>query len=225
MRTYTTLFALAASTVLLAGCAGGGPETDSDTVAETATATETTTKRSTTAPTQEAPAARTVADVPEDRFMPPGAQGARVFTLADGVTGCFINSLGADSFLTCRTNFADAPMVQDYEGNDVAANAVSWTPDGVIYAHMSFPDNDHVPETLHPYERVAAFGFTCTAYGPATVECSGPQGSASLDAGSVTGAAVPPKKAAPQQAPAPAPGLPEIQVPELPDPLGVLPGQ
>ncbi|WP_295627501.1 hypothetical protein [uncultured Corynebacterium sp.] len=233
MRKFTTFAALAASTLLLAGCWGDDTGGSSDPAAETPASGAPTSTAREFAETEEAPAGnqgRTIADVPDDRFMPPGAQGARIFRLADESTECFMNSLGPDSFLTCRTNFANPPTVQDYEGNDVTANAVSWTPDGVIYAHMQFPDTGHVPETLHPYERVGAFGFTCTAYGPATVECSGPQGAATMDAGNVSGAAVPEPKAAPapapEQQPAPAgPGLPGIEVPEIPDPLGVLPGQ
>ena len=58
----------------------------------------------------------------------------------------------------------------------------------------------------------------------------GPGGSASLDAGNVTGAAVPePQEApapAPEEAPAPAgPELPGIEVPGVPDIFGPQPGQ
>ena len=67
-------------------------------------------------------------------------------------------------------------------------------------------------------------GFTCTAYGAATVECSGPGGSASLDAGAVTGAAVPelPEEPAPapEEDPAPeGPQLPDVELPGLGDVL------
>lgn len=232
MRKFPVFAALAASTLLLAGCSGGSVDTGSQTVADTSA-----TQSSSASPLAEhsqapqAPSGPTVAQVPDDRFMPPGAQGARIFRLADGATECFANSLGSDSYLTCRTNFANPPMVPSYEGGQVPANAVTWTPGGApSYAHMNFPDTGFGPETLHPYERMSMFGYTCTAYGPATVECSGPGGSASLDAGNVTGAAVPePQQApapAPEEAPAPdGPELPGIEVPGVPDIFGPQPGQ
>lgn len=232
MRKFPMFAALAASTLLLAGCSGGSVDTGSQTVAGTSA-----TQSSSASPLVEhskapqAPSGPTVAEVPDGRFMPPGAQGARIFRLADGATECFANSLGSDSYLTCGTNFANPPMVPSYEGGQVPANAVTWTPGGApSYAHMNFPDTGFGPETLHPYERVSMFGYTCTAYGPATVECSGPGGSASLDAGNVTGAAVPePQQApapAPEEAPAPeGPQLPDVYLPGLGDVLGLPAGE
>lgn len=227
MRKFTTFAALAASTLLLAGCSGGGVESESETIADTSSNT----------PTSGAPLAdggnqgqsgQKITDVPDSRFMPPGASAARVFRLADGVTECFANSLGPDSYLTCRTNFANPPMVQSYGGEQVPANAVTWAPGAApVFAHMNFPDAGHQPATLNAYERVKMFGFTCTAYGPATVECGGPGGSASLDAGNVTGATVP----APTEAPTPpteglpVPSLPDIGVPDMGDIIGPKPGR
>ena len=230
MRKFTTFAALAASTLFLAGCFGdGGTDADPGTVADTTATTSSSATPLAEHPQEAAPAGPTVAEVPDDRFMPPGAQNARVFRLADGATECFANSLGPDSFLTCRTNFANPPMVQSYEGGQIAANAVTWSPGAApTFAHMNFPDTGFGPETLQPYERVSMFGYTCTAYGPATVECSGPGGSASLDAGNVTGAIVPePAPApAPEEAPAPpAAPLPGIEVPGMEDLFGPQPGQ
>lgn len=231
MRKFTTFAALAASTLFLAGCSGDdGTDADPGTVADTTATTSSSATPLAERPQEAAPAGPTVAEVPDDRFMPPGAQNARVFRLADGATECFANSLGPDSFLTCRTNFANPPMVQSYEGGQIAANAVTWSPGAApTFAHMNFPDTGFGPETLHPYERVSMFGFTCTAYGDATVECSGPGGSASLDAGNVTGAIVPePQEApapAPEEAPAPpAAPLPGIEVPGMEDLFGPQPG-
>lgn len=234
MRKFPVFAALAASTLLLAGCgAGSGDVGSSDDIKQavpTSTADTLAEKSPTPSTSSKAPEENTVHDVPDSRFMPPDADNARIFRLADGVTQCFINSLGDEAFLTCRTNFTNPPTVQDYFGDDVTANAVSWTPDGVIYAEMIFPQVGSM-ETLAPYERFSAFGYTCTAYGPATVECSGPQGSATLDGGNVTGATVPPRKEklapeqpAPEQAPEnpPAPGLP---LPEVPDLLAPRDGQ
>lgn len=230
MRKFTTFAALAASTLFLAGCSGdGGTDADPGTVADTGAVTSSSATPLAERPQEAAPAGPTVAEVPDDRFMPPGAQGARIFRLADGATECFANSLGSDSYLTCRTNFANPPMVPSYGGGQVPANAVTWTPGGApSFAHMNFPDTGFGPETLHPYERVSMFGYTCTAYGPSTVECSGPGGSASLDAGNVTGAIVPePAPApAPEEAPAPpAAPLPGIEVPGMEDLFGPQPGQ
>ncbi|MFD5869233.1 hypothetical protein ACFWGD_11595 [Corynebacterium sp. NPDC060344] len=233
MRKFPTFAALAASAMLLAGCSGGSVDTGSETIADTSATPQPSASELAERPeTPQAPSSGpTVAEVPEDRFMPPGAQGARIFRLADGATECFANALGPDSFLTCRTNFANPPMVQSYDGGDVPANAVTWSPGAApTFAHMNFPDNGFAPETLHPYERVSFFGFTCTAYGDATVECSGPGGRASLDAGNVTGAEVPEAKPAPapapEQAPAPAaPELPGIELPGVPDIFGPQPGQ
>ena len=232
MRKFSTFAALAASTLLLVGCGADGVDSESETIADTSARPSTTASELAERPeTSEATGGPTIADVPDDRFMPPGADNARVFRLADGATECFVNSLGGDPYLTCRTNFANPPMVPSYEGGQVPANAVTWSPGAApTFAHMNFPDNGHVPETLHPYERVAMFGFTCTAYGDATVECSGPGGSASLDAGTVTGATVPePQEApapAPEEAPAPAgPELPGIEIPGVQDIFGPQPGQ
>ncbi len=228
MRKFTTFAALAASTLLLAGCSGGGVDSESETIADTSSNTPTSAAPLNDGGANQGQSGQKVTDVPDSRFMPPGASGSRIFRLADGATECFANSLGPDSFLTCRTNFANPPMVQSYGGEQVPANAVTWSPGAApVYAHMNFPDTGHQPATLNAYERVKMFGFTCTAYGPATVECGGPGGSASLDAGNVTGATVP----APTEAPAPpseglpAPSLPNIEVPDMGDIIGPKPGQ
>lgn len=232
MRKFSMFAAVAATTLLVVGCGTDDVDSESETIADTSARPSSTASELAERPETSAPSGGpTIADVPDDRFMPPGADNARVFRLADGATECFANSLGGDPYLTCRANFADPPMVESYEGGRVPANAVTWSPGAApTFAHMNFPDNGFAPETLHPYERVSMFGFTCTAYGAATVECSGPGGSASLDAGSVTGAAIPelPEEPAPapEDDPAPeGPALPDVELPGLGDVLGPRAGE
>lgn len=157
-----------------------------------------------------------IKDVPEEKFTPADGPNARIFQLEDGVTKCFINDIAGDKFLACTTNMVNPPVVQDAAGKDVPANAVSWNPSGVTYETLQFPAAGSM-ETLHPNERLSALGYTCTAQGPATVQCSGAPGTATLDNGNVTGATVPERKEAPAE-PAPDtpeanPGLPGLNLP------------
>lgn len=222
MRKFSTIAALAASTLLLAACDGGSSAAPEPSATSLVSATSTEAQ----AAPEENGSGDGITVVPGEKFMPNGVTTTRIFQLADGSTECFMNELSGDAYLTCRADFAEPPMVKDYAGNDVAANAVTWTPNGVEFAVMDFPQVSGIA-TLNPRERLEAFGFTCTAYGESTVECSGPQGAATIDNGQVTGASVP----EPTQAPEPdagAPGAPGGEGPQLPgidDIIGNLPGQ
>ena len=226
MRKFSTIAALVSATFLLVACNGedemAAPEPQE--MAGEQTATESSAPETTS---EEAPAEQSgpgITTVDDTQYMPePSATNTRVFQLADGATECFINDLAGDGYLTCRTNFVEPPLVPAHGGQEVPANAVTWAPYGVTYAVMDFPQ---VPQTavLHPRERIEFAGFTCTSYGPATVECVGPSGAATLDAGRATGVGMPPEEApapAPEEEPAPAgPQLPGAE--EL---LPPLPGQ
>ncbi len=149
------------------------------------------------------PSSSGIVNVPESDFTPADGPNARVFKLADGTTKCFMNNLAGESFLSCQAAFVDPPLVTDGQGREVPANAVSWHTGGVTYETLTFPATGDV-KTLEPNQRLQAFGYTCTAYGPSSLECSGAPGTASINNGTVTGASVPNKAPENSQQPAPA---------------------
>lgn len=255
MRRSIVISVLTATTLLLAGCQDEGgssvaPEsptagtsnskdaadkkdnksTEGSEAAKSESASESATAEETSEKEKVEIAADGVRIVDPAGFTPPdpGGENSRIFVLQDGVTECFMNDVSGDSYMACRTNMVNPPMVQDYYGTEIPANAVSWNPSGVTYETMQFPAK-YPSKTLAPGERLESFGFSCTASGPATVACSGPTGSATIDNGNVSGAKVPPKKEK-TVAPAPAPenqgpALPEMRLPKPEDIFNGLPGQ
>lgn len=244
MRTKKMLMTGAVASAIslsMVGCSGI-TESDSDKVASTSqlqtqSPSETTTSKK-PSPTQSSeteakPQALSrdtgIVDVPEADYTPADGPNARIFQLQDGATKCFLNNLGGDAYLACQTPIANPPMVDDGAGNQVPANAVSWNPGGVTYEVLTFPQASEI-HTLAKNQRLKAFGFTCTALGPSSVECSGGPGTARIDSGVVTGAQMPKppvtggQQPGPGQAPAPAPapepgqGLPKLQdlIPGIP---------
>lgn len=123
-------------------------------------------------------------------YTPPDSATTRLFKLEDDQTKCFLNDLSGDVYLSCAAPITDPPMVDDGNGNKVPANAVSWHPGGVNYDSLIFPPVDSI-KILPPHASLSSFGYTCTAYGPATLECAGPAGRATIDAGKVIGAQLP----------------------------------
>lgn len=217
MRKFSTIAALASATFLLVACNGDGGSAGTE--ARDMAGEQTSQAATSEVPSAEAPeqTASRITTVDDARFMPePSATNTRVFQLADGETQCFINNLGGDGYLTCRTNFVDPPMVRNHGGDEVPANAVTWAPYGVVYAVMEFPQVPRM-EVLQPRERIDFAGFSCTSYGAATVECSGPSGTATIDAGRTTGVGMPPEA----DAPAPVPEAPAV--PDLPGAEELLP--
>lgn len=165
-------------------------------------------------------------------YTPADGPNTRLFQLEDGKTRCFLNDLAGDSYLACETELANAPMVGDGKGNKVPANAVSWNPGGVTYEVLTFPEVSEM-KTLPAYSSLSAYGYTCTAYGPSTLECSGPAGDATIDSGNVTGAQMPKEDVTPGAGDQPgAPGAPGGQgdapaspgAPGLPGNQGGAPG-
>lgn len=210
--------AVAAVGLFAAGCGSDDAEPDltaSESTSQSSESTSTSSEES-SSESSEPEAPPQIRDVDEAAYTPADGPQTRIFQLQDGATRCFLNNLAGDVFLACETNLAEPPEVQDGFGNPVPANAVSWNPDGVTFARLMFPPVAEVA-TLNPQERLSAFGFSCTAYGPATVECSGQPGTATIDSGQVIGASVPPPSPVPAEPgpEQPQPGPPPVGVPGL----------
>ncbi|MBV7294684.1 hypothetical protein KRX51_01965 [Corynebacterium sp. TAE3-ERU12] len=189
-----------AALTALSGCSGdqepNEPTSNDQSLPPSTTTTVTTKTETETSSTTAEPAGPSVVD--EADFTPPDGPNARLFVLADGYTSCFYNQLGAENYLSCRSNFTNPPNVVGPDGDEVPANAISFTPDGIYYQSLVFPDTGYQPKTLNAGETLESFGFSCTANGAASVACTGPQGTASIDNGTVTGAEVPPPEAGAQ---------------------------
>lgn len=188
----------------LAGC--GSDEPDSPGVAAPTSSSSATSKTSSspksteeetesTASTESAETSTStetseITRVNEADYTPADGPNTRLFQLEDGTTRCFLNDLNGEAYLACQVNLANPPMVDDGLGNKVPANAVSWNPGGVTYEVLTFPPTGEM-KTLPARSQLSSFGYTCSAYGPSTMECSGPAGSATIDNGNVTGAQMP----------------------------------
>lgn len=188
----------------LVGCGNDEPESPetsdravtSTSSSEMSSSTKTTPKPTESTESSAPKAAPKITPVNDADYTPADGPNTRLFKLEDDKTRCFLNDLNGDSYLACETELADPPMVGDGTGNKVPANAVSWNPGGVTYEVLTFPEVAEM-KTLPAHSSLSAYGFTCTAYGPSTLECSGPTGNATIDAGTVTGAQMPKEDAAP----------------------------
>lgn len=185
-------------TFALAGCGDdepAKPEVSNRSVSSSAKTKSSTPSKSTeesTTPTESETPTETpaITQVNDADYTPADGPNTRLFQLEDGTTRCFLNDLSGDAYLACQVNLANPPMVDDGTGNKVPANAVSWNPGGVTYEVLTFPPAGEM-KTLPANSQLSAFGYNCAAYGPSTLECSGPAGAATIDNGNVTGAQMP----------------------------------
>ncbi|MDO5732124.1 hypothetical protein [Corynebacterium sphenisci] len=188
MRSPLALLAGLAAAALLAGCDGA----DEPPAPTTTTAESTTTRTAEqTEKIDPSPTSRSIIAVDEADFTPPDGPNARIFVLADGTTTCYYNEIGDGRYLSCGGEFTDPPMVEGPDGRPTPANAVSFTPEGILFQSLTFPGGAYSPRTLNAGEALTAYGYTCTAEGPSAVTCTGPQGTAAIRDGRVTGATVP----------------------------------
>lgn len=196
-RFVATFAAGVMMTLALAGCGDDEPakpdasDRTSSSSAKSKTSSSKPTESSTESSETEAPTETPeITWVNDADYTPADGPNTRLFQLEDGTTRCFLNDLSGDAYLACQVNLANPPMVDDGKGNKVPANAVSWNPGGVTYEVLTFPPAGEM-KTLPTHSQLAAFGYTCAAYGPATLECAGPPGRATIDNGNVIGAKMP----------------------------------
>lgn len=189
MRSPLALLAGLAAAALLAGC--GTADDDAPAPPPATAETTTTTTAEQTEKVDPSPTSRSIITVDEADFTPPDGPNARIFVLADGTTTCYFNEIGDGRYLSCGGEFTDPPMVEGPDGRPTPANAVSFTPEGILFQSLTFPGGSYAPRTLNAGEALTAYGYTCTAEGPSAVTCTGPQGTAAIRDGQVTGATVP----------------------------------
>ncbi len=201
MRTNKFMATIAAGAMMILALAGCGddepakPEVSDRSISSSAKTKSSTspkpTEESTKSTESETPTETPeIAQVNDADYTPADGPNTRLFQLEDGTTRCFLNDLSGDAYLACQVNLANPPMVDDGTGNEVPANAVSWNPGGVTYEVLTFPPTGEM-KTLPANSQLNAFGYSCSAYGPSTLECSGPAGNATIDNGNVTGAEMP----------------------------------
>lgn len=188
MRSLKFLVPAGVAMLVLAGCsteeeAPPAPETTSSSTSSSAG-----TSTSEAEEPEAAVASNTIVDVDEADFTPSNASSIRQFILADGTTQCVYSGVG----LSCQANIVDAPMVEGADGQPTPANSVAFAGDSVTYQSLTFPGGAEAPRVLAPNERLSSFGYSCTATGDSSLTCDGPEGSASIDNGLVSGATVPP---------------------------------